>query len=56
MANAYGNLGVVYKTRGDPDRAEELWVKSLGLFKEVGAARAIGYVERDLTDLRARKK
>ncbi|MCH7929438.1 MAG: hypothetical protein IIA01_02910 [Proteobacteria bacterium] len=56
MANAYGNLGVVYKTRGEIDRAEEMWVKSLGLFNEVGAARRIEQVERWLTALRAPKK
>jgi tetratricopeptide (TPR) repeat protein len=34
-AAAYGNLGNLYKTRGDIDRAEEMYQKSLLLFREL---------------------
>jgi tetratricopeptide (TPR) repeat protein len=36
MANAYGNLGILYKTRGDLDRAEEMCLKSLAINEAVG--------------------
>jgi tetratricopeptide (TPR) repeat protein len=36
MAENYGNLGLVYETRGDLAQAEEMWKKSLRLFKEMG--------------------
>ena len=29
MARQYGNLGIVYKTRGELDRAEAMYLKSL---------------------------
>ena len=29
MASNYGNLGLVYKTRGELDKAEEMYKKSL---------------------------
>jgi tetratricopeptide (TPR) repeat protein len=35
MANGYGNLGILYKTLGDLDRAEEMYQKSLLLFREL---------------------
>jgi len=37
QAVAYGNLGVVYYTRGDLDQAVGYWEKSLALFTEIGA-------------------
>ncbi len=36
-AVAYGNLGIIHKTRGDLDKACESWRKSLKLFSEIGA-------------------
>jgi Tfp pilus assembly protein PilF len=37
MASQYGNLGIVYKARGDLDRAEEMHRKSLELFTSIGS-------------------
>jgi len=34
-ADAYGNLGVLYKTRGDLERAEEMCQKSLAIREEM---------------------
>ena len=36
-ASAYGNLGIIYQTRGELDKAEEYWVKSIEVFKSIGA-------------------
>ena len=36
MASNYGNLGNVYLTKGDLDRAIELYEKSLAIEKELG--------------------
>jgi hypothetical protein len=49
MASDYGNL---YKIRGDLGRAEEMYEKSLALFREVGAAPQIEQVGEWLADLR----
>jgi hypothetical protein len=35
MAKDYGNLGFVYKTRGELGKAEVLWKKSLHLYQEM---------------------
>ena len=36
MAAAYGNLGIVYQIRGDLDKAEAMYRKSLAINKELG--------------------
>jgi len=36
MANAYGNLGIVYKTRGDLKAAEDMHKKALAINEELG--------------------
>jgi tetratricopeptide (TPR) repeat protein len=36
MASAYGNLGVLYMTRGELDRAEEMLNKSLEIEEQLG--------------------
>ncbi len=36
MATAYGNLGIIYWTRGDLDRAEDMQMKALKLNDELG--------------------
>ena len=36
MASEYGNLGVVYQTRGELDRAEEMLKKSLAIDEKLG--------------------
>jgi Tfp pilus assembly protein PilF len=45
MARQYGNLGIVYKTRGDLDRAEEMYKKSLELFVLIGSKPMIEKLE-----------
>ena len=52
MASDYGNLGIVYRTRGDLDRAEEMYEKSLELFRQVGAAPKIEKVVGWFAELR----
>ncbi len=52
MASKYGNLGSLYKTRGDLNDAEEMYRKSLALFREIGAAPQSEQVEGWLADLR----
>jgi tetratricopeptide (TPR) repeat protein len=36
MANAYGNLGVVYRTRGDLGQAEPMHKKALDIHEALG--------------------
>jgi|GEM_PF-3329123 len=35
MGIDYGNLGIVYKTRGDLDKAIEYWEKSAAIFYQL---------------------
>ncbi len=51
MASHYGNLGNIYRTRGDLDRAEEMYKKALALFRAVGAAPEIKQTETVLDSL-----
>ena len=44
MANAYGNLGIIYQTRGDLDRAEDMQLKALKLIR--GAGQQAGHGQR----------
>jgi hypothetical protein len=52
MASEYGNLGNLYRDRDDPDAAEDMYNKSLALFRELGARDRIAHVERLLRELR----
>ena len=36
MASTYGNLGLIYLTRGELDRAEEMHKKSLAIEEKLG--------------------
>ncbi len=36
MAREYGNLGIVYARRGESEKAEEYYLKSLAIDKELG--------------------
>jgi tetratricopeptide (TPR) repeat protein len=36
MATDYGNLGNIYRTRGEMERAEEHYLKSLAIHQELG--------------------
>jgi len=50
-AAAYGNLGLIYRARGDLDRAEEMYQEALARFKAVGAAPRVEQVQRSLDSL-----
>ena len=52
MASDYGDLGNLYNIRGDLDRAEKLYNKSLALFKTLGSPEADN-VAQWLADLRS---
>ena len=45
MVSDYGNLGNVYRIRGDLDRAEEMYRKSLESFVLIGSRPVIEKVE-----------
>ena len=36
MANQYGNLGLIYRTKGDLDKAEEMHKKALEIDEKIG--------------------
>ena len=40
MASVYGNLGIVYQTKGDLEGARTVWEKALVLFDEIGSPNA----------------
>ena len=56
MAIQYGNMGNVYQIRGDLDKAEEVWRRSLQLFDAVGAVDRIEIVRGLLAGLRVKRK
>ena len=51
MAINYANLGLVYQTRGELDKAVEHWQKSLTLFTEIGATPQIEQVQALLDEI-----
>ena len=55
MASDYGNLGNIYETRNELDKAKEYWQKSLALFTKVGAKNEIAKV-RELINKYCREK
>ena len=52
MANNYLNLGIIFRTRGDLGRAEELWRKALDLFREIGMKAMVKKVQDWLDGLK----
>ena len=50
MARAYGNLGLVYATRGGLADACSYWNKALNLYREVGMKREIAEIESRIRD------
>ena len=36
MAKGYGNLGLIYRARGELDQAQELWTKARDLYAKIG--------------------
>ncbi len=55
MANNYCGLGEVYQARGDFDRAEEMYLKSMELFGKIRRIIQMSEVEVLLDDLRKRR-
>ena len=58
MANQYGNLGNLYKTRGDFKAAEEMYSKSLAIFTLIGNKAMIRQIRsraKELNNLRKGK-
>ena len=51
MASEYTNLGVLYMTRSELDRAEAMYRKSLELFRELDATPKVEQVEGWLAKL-----
>ncbi|MER0171136.1 MAG: tetratricopeptide repeat protein [Nitrosomonas sp.] len=45
IAINYGNLGNIYRTRGDTDRARKYWKQSLALFQQLDAKDNIALVQ-----------
>ena len=41
MASQYGNLGIIYETRGELDRAEEMYKKVLAIEEKLGRQEAM---------------
>jgi Flp pilus assembly protein TadD len=55
MASDYGNLGLIYRTRGDLDTAEEMLRKALALFEQVGARPEVEKARRLIAELRPKR-
>ncbi len=55
MANNYCDLGRVYRDRGNLDRAEEMYLKSIELFRKIRRVIQMDEVEVLLDDLRTRR-
>ena len=51
MASQYVNLGAIYQTRGELDKAEEYWLKSVELFRNIGAEPMVVKVQSLLDSL-----
>ena len=45
MASEYGNLGSVYKERGDVEKARQYWVKAVDLYKKIGMPHKVKKVQ-----------
>ena len=45
MASDYGNLGWVYKKRGDVEKARGYWVKAVDLYKRIGMPHMVKEVQ-----------
>ncbi len=56
MASNYGNLGNVYKTRGDLKAAEEMYEKSLAIFTSIGNKIMIRKVRSSIKQLTRLRK
>jgi tetratricopeptide (TPR) repeat protein len=52
VAIGSGNLGNVYRTRGELDKAEAMYKKALALFQELGATPQVEQVQGLLANLK----
>ena len=52
IAVAYGNLGLIFSTRGDLDKAEEYHRKSFEIFSNIGAETMVKKVKKLLDELK----
>ena len=50
MASDYGNLGNIYKSRGELDKACDYWNKSLALFSKIDAKEQVRMTEELIAD------
>ena len=48
IASVYGNLGILYKTRGELDRAEEMFQKALAINEALGHKEGMASVYSNL--------
>ncbi len=55
LAKSYSVFGEVYHKRGDFDRAEEMYLKSIELFRKIRRVIRMDEVEVLLDDLRTRR-
>ena len=51
MASKYGNLGLVFRTRGDLEEARKLWTKARDLYAKIGIPHMIEEVQGWLDEL-----
>ena len=51
MAANYANRGLIYKARGELDRARESWTRACDLFEEIGIPDKVAQVEEWLSEL-----
>ena len=51
MANAYTNLGIICRRRGDLDTARSFWLKSRDLYSEIGMPHMVETTEGRLERL-----
>ena len=56
LAVAYGNLGILYQTRGDLKAAEEMFRKSLAIFNAIGSKLMVEKVKSLMKELENFKK
>lgn len=51
VAASYGNLGLIYQTKGDLAKAREYWKRSLDLYKKIGMPHMVEKIEGWLKNL-----
>jgi len=57
MASQYGNLGILYETRGDLDRAEEMLKRARSIYISIGAGgKNLQNVEENISRIKAARE